>query len=234
MIPNRKRSNPIKKWFRKNLFWFILLSIVLVSMGVGVVIGHALQSNSDCPKETASATTSNETIGATDSEQPALNTDPVKEETEPVLVYWDVPLSEEIQDYIRMLSMEYSVPEELILAMIEVESSFRPSVVSSTGDYGYMQINECNHEWLKNELGVTDFLDPYQNILCGVYILSGHLEKTDGDIAKALMRYNNGPTGAYRLWEQGVYETSYTKKITTAYEFYIEKSRPDGATSKAA
>lgn len=234
MIPNRKRSNPIKKWFRKNLFWFILLSIVLVSMGVGVVIGHALPSNSDCPKETASMTTSNETIGATDSEQPALNTDPVKEETEPVLVYWDVPLSEEIQDYIRMLSMEYSVPEELILAMIEVESSFRPSVVSSTGDYGYMQINECNHEWLKDELGVTDFLDPYQNILCGVYLLSGHLEKTDGDIAKALMRYNNGPTGAYRLWEQGVYETSYTKKITTAYESYIEKSRPDGATSKAA
>ena len=81
MIPNRKRSNPIKKWFRKNLFWFILLSIVLVSMGVGVVIGHALPSNSDCPKETASATTSNETIGATESEQPALNTDPVKEET---------------------------------------------------------------------------------------------------------------------------------------------------------
>lgn len=234
MIPNRKRSNPIKKWFRKNLFWFILLSIVLVSMGVGVVIGHALPSNSDCPKATASATTSNETVGATDSEQPALNTDPVKEETEPVLVYWDIPLSEAIQDYIRMLSMEYSVPEELILAMIEVESSFRPSVVSSTGDYGYMQINECNHEWLKDELGVTDFLDPYQNILCGVYILSGHLEKTDGDIAKALMRYNNGPTGAYRLWQKGVFETSYTKKITTAYESYIEKSRPDGATSKAA
>lgn len=234
MIPNRKRSNPIKKWFRKNLFWFILLSIVLVSIGVGVVIGHALPSNSDCPKETAPATISNETIGATDSEQPALNTDPVKEETEPVLVYWDVPLSEAIQDYIRMLSMEYSVPEELILAMIEVESSFEPSVVSSTGDYGYMQINECNHEWLKDELGVTDFLDPYQNILCGVYILSGHLEKTDGDIAKALMRYNNGPTSAYRLWQKGVFETSYTKKITTAYEFYIEKSRPDGATSKAA
>ena len=133
-----------------------------------------------------------------------------------------------------MLSVEYSVPEELILAMIEVESSFRPSVVSSTGDYGYMQINECNHEWLKDELGVTNFLDPYQNILCGVYILSGHLEKTDGDIAKALMRYNNGPTGAYRLWQKGVFETSYTKKITTAYESYIEKSRPDGATSKAA
>jgi len=203
-------------------------------MGVGVVIGHALPSNSDCPKETSSATTSNETIGATDSEQPAINTDTVKEETEPVLVYWDVPLSEAMQDYIRMLSVEYSVPEELILAMIEVESSFRPSVVSSTGDYGYMQINECNHEWLKDELGVTDFLDPYQNILCGVYLLSGHLEKTDGDIVKALMRYNNGPTGAYRLWQKGVFETSYTKKITTAYEFYIEKSRPDGATSKAA
>lgn len=231
MIPNRKRSNPIKKWFRKNLFWFILLSIVLVSMGVGVVIGHALPSNSDCPKETASATTSNETIGATDSEQPALNTDPAREETEPVLVYWDVPLSEAIQDYIRMLSVEYSVPEELILAMIEVESSFRPSLVSSTGDYGYMQINKCNHEWLKDELGVTDFLDPYQNILCGVYIISGHLEKTESDANKALMRYNCGATGAWRLWQKGIYSTEYTRKVMSAYEIYKEKSRPDGATS---
>ena len=219
MIPNRKRSNPIKKWFRKNLFWFILLSIVLVSMGVGVVIGHALPSNSDCPKETASATTSNETIGATDSEQPALNTDPVKEETEPVLVYWDVPLPEAMQDYIRMLSVEYSVPEELILAMIEVESSFRPSVVSSTGDYGYMQINECNHEWLKDELGVTDFLDPYNNILCGITILSQHYERY-GDETKALMAYNMGATGAKRNWDKGIFETTYTRKIQSAKERY--------------
>ena len=231
MIPNRKRSNPIKKWFRKNLFWFVLLSIVLVSMGVGVVIGHALPSNSDCPKETASATTSNETIGATDSEQPALNTDPAREETEPVLVYWDVPLSEAIQDYIRMLSVEYSVPEELILAMIEVESSFNPNAVSGTDDYGYMQINSVNFDSLSEKLGITDFFDPQQNILCGTYIISQHLKATDGDITKALMRYNNGPTGAKRLWEQGIYSTHHTDKINTAYEFYKKESRSDGGAS---
>lgn len=232
MIPNRKRSNPIKKWFRRNLFWFVLLAIVLVSMGVGVVIGHALPSNE--PPRTIETSHSTSTDAVIEDTVGVKETEPPVTEKEPVIVYWDIPLSEDLQDYIRTLCADYSVPEELILAMIEVESSFRPSVVSSTGDYGYMQINECNHEWLKDELGVTDFLDPYQNILCGVYILSGHLEKTDGDIAKALMRYNNGPTGAYRLWQKGVFETSYTKKIMTAYESYIEKSRPDGATSKAA
>lgn len=43
-----------------------------------------------------------------------------------------------------------------------------------------MQINQCNHEWLSSTLGVSNFLDPMENILCGIYIISGHLEKTDG------------------------------------------------------
>lgn len=94
-----------------------------------------------------------------------------------------------------------------------------------------MQINKVNHNQLTQKLGVTNFLDPYQNILCGIHIISEHLEKTDGDISKALMRYNCGATGALRLWQQGIYSTSYTERVVSAYEFYKEKSRPDGATS---
>ena len=110
----------------------------------------------------------------------------------------------------------------LIIAMIEVESSFRPNVISGTSDYGLMQINKINHEWLTEEYGITDFLDPYQNVFCGITIIAGHLEKTDGDIALALMRYNCGATGAKRLWDKGIYSTSYTEKILAAMEVYDE------------
>ena len=224
MNPNRKRSKPIVRWLRRNILLFILIGIIVVSMGVGAA-GYALLTNAECAKDTPPTTIP----PVIDTTYKPTESTPVN--TEPVVFYWDVPLSKELQDYIRTLCEEYSVPEELILAMIEVESSFRPTVISASGDYGYMQINECNHEWLTEELGVTDFLDPYQNILCGVYIISGHLEKTESDAAKALMRYNCGATGAWRLWQKGIYSTEYTRKVMSAYEIYKEKSRPDGATS---
>lgn len=225
MNPNRKRSKSIMRWFRRNALLFILIAIIVVSMGVGAA-GYALLTNTECAKDTLSTT-----IPPVIDETTYKPTKSTSVETESVKFYWDVPLSEGVQDYIRTLCEEFSIPEELILAMIEVESSFRPTVISTSEDYGYMQINKCNHERLTKELGVTDFLDPYQNILCGVYLISEHLEKTESDAAKALMRYNCGATGAWRLWQKGVYSTEYTRKVMSAYEIYKEKSRPDGATS---
>ncbi len=145
--------------------------------------------------------------------------------TEPTIPYYDVPLSAELQEYIWLLSQEYEVPCELIYALIETESSFRSNVVSGTNDYGLMQINKINHEWLSDELGISDFLDPEQNILAGCYILSGHLRATEGDIVLALMRYNCGATGARRLWSQGIYSTKYTDKVMAAYERYCEMGK---------
>lgn len=142
----------------------------------------------------------------------------------------DVPLSEELQDYIREKCSEYEVPMELVIALIDKESSFRSDVVSTTNDYGFMQINQCNHEWLSSTLGVSNFLDPMENILCGIYIISGHLEKTDGNVELALMRYNCGASGARKLWNQGIYSTNYSRSVMTLYESYKEKAANGAAT----
>ena len=146
------------------------------------------------------------------------------EVAKPEMKYYDVPLSTELQDYISSVCSTYNVPCELIYGIIEVESNFRADTVSDTNDYGLMQINKCNHEWLSATLGVSNFLDPKENILCGIYIISEHLEKTDGNVELALMRYNCGANGAKRLWEQGIYSTSYTKKVVAAYETYRDIS----------
>ena len=150
---------------------------------------------------------------------------PIETEEEFDSHYMDVPLSKELQDYIYNTCQAYGVPQKLVVAVIRVESNFRADAVSGTSDYGLMQINKINHEWLRNELGVTDFLDPQQNVLCGVYILSSHLKATEGDIPLALMRYNCGATGAKRLWEQGVYETAYSRKVMSAYNEYCQEER---------
>lgn len=127
--------------------------------------------------------------------------------------YYNVSLSMEIQDYIFQLCKENSVDPVLIFAIIETESGFNPNCVSRTNDYGLMQINKCNHNWLEKQYGVDNFLDPKQNLLCGISMISAHLKNNNGDWTKALMCYNQGTMGARKFWAKGIYETSYTRKV---------------------
>lgn len=135
----------------------------------------------------------------------------------PTKEYYDCPLSEELQDYIRMLCEEHDLPMDLVIAQIDVESDFIPEAMSGTNDYGLMQINKINHERMQEEFGITDFLDPYQNVLCGINILAEHYHRF-GDIDKALMAYNLGASGARKLWSKGIYSTEYVKEVRSAME----------------
>ena len=135
--------------------------------------------------------------------------------------YLDVPMSAELQDYVRAVSADYGIPFELTMAVIYVESGFDSSAISSTGDYGLMQISYVNHEWLKGELGVEDFLDPYENILGGVYILKDKIRESGGDFTIALMRYNRGNAVALQQMSQGIFSTPYTEKVLSKYYEYI-------------
>ena len=126
---------------------------------------------------------------------------------------FDVPLSEELQEFIQERCEEYSLPCSLVYAVIERESSYRADVVSKTSDYGLMQINAINHETLSETLGLTDFLDPEQNVTAGIYMLGNYWEKYGGNARKALMAYNLGETGAKRRWNNGEYTTSYAESI---------------------
>jgi soluble lytic murein transglycosylase-like protein len=91
-----------------------------------------------------------------------------------------------------------------------------------------MQINKCNHEWLLNVLGITDFLDPEQNIRAGVFVLRKLFEGyTDPELV--LMCYNMGETGASRLWNKGIYSTKYTEYILKVQaEFKEQLERKEG------
>lgn len=138
---------------------------------------------------------------------------PVPTEMPKSYTYYDVPLDDDFQEYIQDICEQYGFDRyDIIIALIEKESSYREKVISRTADYGYMQINTINHEWLSEELGITDFLDGKQNVLAGVHMLSELYNKYE-DIGLALMAYNCGETGARRLWDDGVYSTSYSRAI---------------------
>lgn len=142
--------------------------------------------------------------------------------TEPVRYRDDIVsdgrlLSYELQEWMQDCCAYYSVPYALALAIAEVETHFDPDAVSPTNDYGLMQINKVNHEWLL-EIGI-DPTTHEGNIEAGVRIISGHLQ-TYGDVERALMAYNCGPTGARRLWDQGIFETEYSRNVMTAFEYW--------------
>ena len=130
-----------------------------------------------------------------------------------------VTFGEDLQEFTYYLSAAYDIDYTLVLAIISKESSFMPDGISSTNDYGLMQINACNHEWLTEELGITDFIDPYENIKAGLFILRGLFEKYDST-SKVLMAYNMGENGASKLWDQGIFESNYSKDVLQRQETY--------------
>lgn len=131
---------------------------------------------------------------------------------------YDIPLSEEVQNYIYDLSKEYNVDFKLLLsiAYIETGGTYKLNLRSSSGDTGLFQINDIHKEWLYNA-GITDLYNPYHNSLAAAWIVSDAFKK-GSDIHTSLMVYNMGLGGAKRCWNKGIYSTSYSKSVMKAYE----------------
>lgn len=140
------------------------------------------------------------------------------ERTEPVKLvetYYRIPLSEDMQDEIMGIANKNGLDQLTVLALIDVESNYNPNSISETDDYGLMQINICNHKRLSETLELTNIMEPTQNVKAGSYML-GLLYQKYQDMNMTLMAYNMGENGAQRLWHEGIYETSYTKKVNAA------------------
>lgn len=124
----------------------------------------------------------------------------------------NVPMDEDLQEFIFYLSQAYEMDFTFVMALIQRESSYKPDVISASNDYGLMQINEINHPYLQEQLGITDFTEPYGNVRAGMFILRKLFEKYETP-EKVLMAYNMGEIGASRLWEQGIFEINYSKSV---------------------
>ena len=124
----------------------------------------------------------------------------------------DVPLDRYLQEYIHRLCEESGLPYTLAVAVIEQESHYTPWIVSDTDDWGLFQINAICHEWLAAELGITDFLDPWQSARAGIWLLADYYTRY-GYASGALMCYNMGEAGAKALFDQGIYSTTYSERV---------------------
>lgn len=130
--------------------------------------------------------------------------------------YFDIPLSRELQDYVAELCKDKSMTPSLVYAVMQAESNFN-SNASNGKCFGLMQIHKINF----NAYGIEDPCDERQNIRAGVGILSSLCDKYQ-DEHLALMAYNCGEGGAKKLWNRGVFLSSYSKRVVK-FKDNIEK-----------
>ena len=132
--------------------------------------------------------------------------------------YKDVPLDNQLKQYIIDKCEKAGIPEEILFAMAWKESGFDPNAKSSTNDHGLLQINECNFSTLSSALNIDniykDIYNPYTNVDCAIYILQTNLNNYHNDNwHHVLMRYNMGPGGANKCFNQGIYSSKYSRAI---------------------
>jgi len=93
---------------------------------------------------------------------------------------------------------EYDVPEELALAVVRIESNFRPTVKGSAGEIGLMQIKPATARMMGYEGPDYGLYDPETNIRYGMKYLAGAHELGGGKICGTILKYNAGH-GAKRM-----------------------------------
>lgn len=112
---------------------------------------------------------------------------------------------------IRSAAQKYGVKENLVKAVITVESCFKKRARGSSGEKGLMQLMPATARRFNLKSGYS----PWHNIHAGTKYLSYLLQRYDGDLSRTVAAYNAGegnirPGGKIR-------NHYYVSKVLSAY-----------------
>lgn len=139
----------------------------------------------------------------------------------------DTYIPEEYQRYCIEIGKIYHICPELLMAMIEQESSGHKEAVNDAGDTGLLQVNPRWHSGRMEKLGVADLYDPYSNILVAADYLA-ELFKEDEEVYLVLMKYNMPHSNAEELFGRGIFSEYALQVAERSQELERLHSREGG------
>jgi soluble lytic murein transglycosylase-like protein len=127
-----------------------------------------------------------------------------------------VELFPHLQDVILPAASRWGVDPDLVAAIIWAESSGDPNAVSRKGARGLMQLMPKT----ARDLGVSEILDPKENVEGGTRYFRQMLDAHEGDVSLALAAYNAGPEAVRRYGGVPPYRETrdYVGKVMKVYE----------------
>ena len=125
------------------------------------------------------------------------------------------PAGSDLRDLAAAAARRHGLDPDLVMAVVSVESGFRPQAVSPKGAQGLMQLMPKT----ASSLGVADAFDPAQNLDGGARHLGQLLTLYGGDLARALAAYNAGEGAVDRHRGVPPYRETraYVKKVLERY-----------------
>lgn len=133
-----------------------------------------------------------------------------------------------IADLVRRIAPEYSVPTQLVLAIIEAESNFDIVALSPKNAKGLMQLIPDTAA----RFNVRNPYDPAQNIRGGTAYLRWLLAYFEGDVTLVAAAYNagEGTVERYRGVPPYVETRAYVRKVVEAVGSFVQPF--DGSATK--
>lgn len=149
-----------------------------------------------------------------DGSRVMYNDRPVRQAWTPQPAADSVPRSE-IDAFVETHARRQQLDPDLVRAVIQVESAFRPRAESHKGAMGLMQLMPET----ARILSVRDPWDPNENLRGGTTYLRHLLDRFGGQLELALAGYNAGPENVDRYGGIPPFEEtrSYVEKVLRVY-----------------
>lgn len=128
----------------------------------------------------------------------------------------------ELASIITEQAQQHNLDPLLVIALIQVESTFNTHAQSHKGAKGLMQLlpdtaRYINKKTDKDILENSNLFDTKTNIALGTAYMEYLLNKTNGNLEYALAAYNMGPANMFRAKRENRLPKAYSNKVLKEY-----------------